>query len=368
MLKVARSLIIADRTGSWLMHVRAVSECIPIFAAAGHYNYLKSAHFYVQQMGQLHINHPDVFRKFENGYHVIRRSNQFWAGLSSDLVIEQTLMRSLKTCGGLTRGSGLFDEQRALWTMSTPISAQYYAAMQEFTNLSYCTSEQHKDLTQARMNRDLVDLEKINSKLMGCSPFSPDPSLRNIVNGVVAQEFVNVHEYEEVGRVIMDNMIGKPAFTFTFRRKDKARTLGETSAVTIAPDRTIDSGLLFERFLVVAKTGELSLEEVMSYELSPFPPALFDSINVFRKADKPQLAHAISEHAPDGILDFVPETERHVLECGSLLHRIRWKKGESYGTIAPYADFTVRQYIMVPVQPLFSADMSKDHPLKTTRI
>src|SRR6218665_100412 len=131
------------------------------------------------------------FKKFENGYHVIRRSNQFWAGLSSDLVIEQTLMRSLKTCGGLTRGSGLFDEQRALWTMSTPISAQYKAAMQEFTNMSYCTSEQHKDLTQARMNKDLVDLEKINSKLMVCSPFSPDPSLRNIVNDVVAQEFVN---------------------------------------------------------------------------------------------------------------------------------------------------------------------------------
>src|SRR6218665_3620648 len=79
--------------------------------------------------------------------------------------------------------------------------------------------------------------------------FSPDPSLRNIVNGVVAQEFVNVHEYEEVGRVIMDNMIGKPAFTFTFRKKYKARTLGETSSVTIAPDRAIDSGLLFERFL-----------------------------------------------------------------------------------------------------------------------
>src|SRR6218665_2401327 len=92
----------------------------------------------MQQMGQLHINHPDVFRKFANGYHVIRRSNQFWAGLSSDLVIEQTLMRSLKTCGGLTRGSGLSDEQRALWTMPSPISAQYNAAMQEFTNRAYC--------------------------------------------------------------------------------------------------------------------------------------------------------------------------------------------------------------------------------------
>ena len=104
MVKVARSLMKADRTGSWLMHLRAVSDCLPIFAAAGHYNYLKSVYFYVQEMGQLHIKHPALFRKFEKGFHVIRRSNQLWAGLSSDFFIETTLMRSLKTTGGMTHG------------------------------------------------------------------------------------------------------------------------------------------------------------------------------------------------------------------------------------------------------------------------
>ena len=33
MVKVAWSLMKADRTGSWLMHLRAVSDCLPIFAA-----------------------------------------------------------------------------------------------------------------------------------------------------------------------------------------------------------------------------------------------------------------------------------------------------------------------------------------------
>lgn len=64
MLAVARALIMADRTGSWLLHLGAVSDSLPIFAAAGHYNYLKSAHFYVQEMAQLEIRHPDVFCKF----------------------------------------------------------------------------------------------------------------------------------------------------------------------------------------------------------------------------------------------------------------------------------------------------------------
>src|SRR6218665_3717095 len=131
-----------------------------------------------------------------------------------------------------------------------------------------------------------------------------------------------------LARSTMHNMIGKPVFTFTFRRNDKAITLGEMFAVRIASDP------LFQRFLVVAKTGELSLEKVRIYELCPLGPVLFDSINVFRNADEPQLAHAINEHARDGILDFVPETEKHVLDGGSLLHRILWRKAESYGAIA----------------------------------
>ena len=105
MLGVVQELIEADCTGLWQMHLHAVSDCLPIFAATGHPNYLKSAYLYLQKMSALEIEHPDMFRKFMQGYHVIRRSDKFWAGLSCDLVIEQTLMRSLKsTALGLTRG------------------------------------------------------------------------------------------------------------------------------------------------------------------------------------------------------------------------------------------------------------------------
>ena len=55
-------------------------------------------------MLQLQAQHPDVNAFFSTGYHVIRRSDRYWAGLSSDLVIEQVLM---KATGGLTRGRGM---------------------------------------------------------------------------------------------------------------------------------------------------------------------------------------------------------------------------------------------------------------------
>ena len=76
---------------------------LPYLAASGH-NYTKSALLCLQRMSHLQEDHPEVYQHFQDGLHVIRRSDRYWAGLSSNLVIEQVLMRSMKTSGALTRG------------------------------------------------------------------------------------------------------------------------------------------------------------------------------------------------------------------------------------------------------------------------
>ena len=144
---------------------------------------------------------------------------------------------------------------------------------------------------------------------------------------------VNVHEFESVGNKIIEDIIRKSAFTYKFKRKNRAKTLGNISAVKIAPDRTIDPALLFQRFLVVSRSGDLSLEEVVTYELSFYPPTPFETRNILRKADKPQLAQAIRVHAADlssdAVMNSVPKTDCYVLDGGSLHHRLPWKKGDS---------------------------------------
>jgi hypothetical protein len=291
-------------------------------------------------MNDLEKKHPDVYQKFIEGFHVVRRSNQYWAGLSSDLVIEQTLMRSLTSTGGLTRGSGMTEDMRNLWTISAPVTSEYNIAMQDFSNLTYTASPQHKDSTEARIKRDASDIEQIRQKLEACSSFTSDPTLRNIVTGIVAGPDVNVHDFETVGKKIIGDMIGKSAFTHKFKRKERALTLGNVSAVKIAPDRTIDPALLFQRFLLVSRSGEISLEDVLSYELSPHPPALFETKNILRKADKPQLVQAIRDHASTAVLNVIPGTDCFVLDGGSLIHRLPWENGESYGSIkdSPHQD------------------------------
>ena len=65
--------------------------------------------------------------------------------------------------------------------------------MQDFNNLTYTTSDQHKETTDARLNRDIHDLAKINSRLIPFTLFSEDRSLRNIVTGIEA--LISSHQH-----------------------------------------------------------------------------------------------------------------------------------------------------------------------------
>ena len=84
---------------------------------------------HISTFKQWHLlhTHPQVQKWFEEGFHSVRRSNRYWAGLSSDLIIEQVLMRSVKTSGGLTRGRGMNELQRSIWLLSTPVTAEIWS-------------------------------------------------------------------------------------------------------------------------------------------------------------------------------------------------------------------------------------------------
>ena len=108
-VSVIRLFMRAERTGDWNLHLYCISQMIPLFHAAGHFAYAKSARLYLQQMGNLAQHMPQAeYKQFpEKGYFTIRRTERFWGGNFSDQTIEQGLMRLLKTSGGMTHGRGI---------------------------------------------------------------------------------------------------------------------------------------------------------------------------------------------------------------------------------------------------------------------
>ena len=89
MVDILKKFIRAERTGNFNLHLEATNDMLPYFAAAGHNSYLNSAQLYLQKMSQLKTEHPDVHHHLKKGLHV--RSDRKWAGLSTDLIIEQVL-------------------------------------------------------------------------------------------------------------------------------------------------------------------------------------------------------------------------------------------------------------------------------------
>ena len=129
MVNIVCKITKAQRTRNWLLHLEVISECLPYFAATGHYLHAKSTNLYLQSMNELSSTNPDVYQMFINGHHVVRRSELFWAGVPTDLAIEQELMSSVKKTGGLTRGRGMTELQCARWLLSTPACAEIKRAI-----------------------------------------------------------------------------------------------------------------------------------------------------------------------------------------------------------------------------------------------
>ena len=90
-------------------------------------------------------------------------------------------MRSLKTTGGLTRSRGIDEKQRLVWTLSSPVCAEVNNVMQNFTNVKYVTSDQHKDISTARKERDYADTQKIITTLSNKCPFSQGDGLKRLM-------------------------------------------------------------------------------------------------------------------------------------------------------------------------------------------
>ena len=149
---------------------------LPYLAASGNNLNVKCTKLYLQSMTDLLTDHPDVYRDFLSGLHVTRRSDRFWAGLSIDLVIEQVLMRSLKTSGGLTRGRGLTEQQRLIWLLSMSVCAEANHIMQDLTGVQFNYGKQNKDMSKTRQTRHMKDTVTILSGLATHNPQNLPPT------------------------------------------------------------------------------------------------------------------------------------------------------------------------------------------------
>ena len=187
-------------------------------------------------------------------------------------------MRSLKTTGGLTRGRGMSEYQRALWLLSSPICAEVTQSLQILTEVNYNTSEQHKDASKSRQERDHKDSLVLVRWLEERNPFDRNvDQLRNIETGMAAEKDVNVDRCQEIGSSIIYSLPGNDATTISFKKKNKAVTMHNKAMKIDDETVVVDPQLLFQRITTVARDTFPEMSELLKFELSSHPSSLFDN-------------------------------------------------------------------------------------------
>ena len=291
------NFIRASRTGDWKLHLYAISKMTNLYAATGHINYAKSARIYLQLMVDLENTHPWLHQKFsEEGLFVVRRSDRFWAGLWPDLTIEQVMIRSLKSRGGLTRGSGFTESVRTLWIYSMHATAGYHDALSTLTKNQNKTSDQHQDLGKSRLQRDYNDLQKLITWLdhQSHNPFDANrTNLQALDSGVIADESVTCDDAENIGMMIQQSLDNVMLSQASIKRSKQATTFaGLKPSIKLGNKNVvIDPMVLFSRLIVLMQRSN-DITNYFAYELAPVPTSLFKD-NMMRKPTKSALAKGL---------------------------------------------------------------------------
>ena len=163
------------------------------------------------------------------------------------------------------------------------------------------------------------------------------------MNGVHANDTVNVDDAKDIGQGILMSMTGKFVTEFAFNRSNQAVTLATKSSVKFDGEKIqVDPQLLFQRLIVALKSLD-DMEAIFKLELCSYPPALFDSSLMLLQPHKPALADAIwamessDVTAPQGELQFL-------LDDVALIHRINWPRGCSRNVCALYCNYVDQKY------------------------
>ena len=340
-----KNFILAERLHDHDQHLSTVVEMLPTFAAAGHTQYAKGARLYVQLMQMNMSKYASVESMFKvHKLHTVRYNKFQWSGMWTDMSIEQTLMRSIKSRGGLTGGK--LRNQRSGYKVWVSLLDHFSSVDQALNNLNNKAKGSHPkggalvhaDMTPSSMKKDFAAFQKAYNWLKETLSLDQEPDvLMSFSTGLFSKQgensdVVNPDCSFEVGTEIQQSFDGG-CFTDKMSAKSKVKNLAHLrKPVRVSADTSVvvDSLILFNRLSSIAER-ELSLFESLAFELTQMPLSLFDHKQRMRKPNKASL----SKHLKGDIAAIAsPPSTKLVLDGGWLLYQCSFVSGESYGSIA----------------------------------
>lgn len=171
----------------------------------------------------------------EDGYFTIRRSNKYYCGIPSDLAIECSLMKYFNhPTKGCTHGRGTNETDIAKWILCMPLLMDIFEALQDLTNTTFSTSEQHKagkhdNGGTKRKNQDQIDCQKIEEWFQSHPPFNENEKIMSLYTGIIGDEYVNCYNAFKIGSDAVGKVFEKKLCEAKYSRKTRVIPLSVMS-------------------------------------------------------------------------------------------------------------------------------------------
>ncbi|GBN79040.1 hypothetical protein AVEN_99924-1 [Araneus ventricosus] len=109
------------------------------------------------------------------------------------MTIEQSLMKNMKTFGGLTHGIGVSDSVLAIWTQGMTAPQHICDGVEKFCGVDLASSDQHFKISDSRVQRDNDDCRNMMKWIKKYNPFPEYYNFISLSTGVVRDSSINFH-------------------------------------------------------------------------------------------------------------------------------------------------------------------------------
>lgn len=208
------------------------------------------------------------------------------------MTTEQTLMKNMKSIGGIAHGRSFTESVLKKWVFGLPVAHHLCKSVERFSGIQTCSSYQHVELRASRIGKDKENVQTFVEWLHQHSPFIGTEGLVPLSTGMVAPEDINCYRAKDIGKKIMEESLkNKETFgELKVQRNKRVKLMSSTTASVKVEDDTIhvDSTQLFQRIICTVKAPQ-ELEDCFTYGLAAVPLSIFDEAGLMRKTKKNQL-------------------------------------------------------------------------------
>ena len=228
----------------------------------------------------------EVQAEFLLGNHVMRHNAGIWNGIWSDMYIETTFMRYGHGPGGII-GNTLEPGTLTRWALNLHICSRLIKDVTSLTDDPNSDVITHKEEMNSRIKSDNLDREKIRLKLQtSIDPFATTNHPSNVVNivtGQIAPENVNVDQSVLIGEQLRKEYESSWPEGFYQVIPRRVITMSVTKRqIKVDKMSVYDTELIYSRVIGLQSSRDISMKDVLEYELSPVPTSLFEDSGEMR--------------------------------------------------------------------------------------